>query len=533
MTARLRTLLETAGISGRRLRTAVGLLTEGPHTLASLVSESGLDRRSAQALLAAVEDDLVTTGDQTRIADGRIEAYRELIGYPRLRATEAADPWERRLAEHADLVERMHGWVAGAPRARQALDHVSATAVTAVRRALWLDGTYDLDGARVLCVGDHDLTSLALVAVNPRVAVTVVDVSDDILEYIDAQGVPAIRCLWSDLRFGLAPGARAWADLVFTDPPYTPEGVRLFLARGLTGLRDPDRGRLVMAYGFAEHHPALGLKVQQAVTGLHLVYEAILPGFNRYHGAQAVGGRSDLYVLRPTARSGRVREASVNIYTHGAQSVEGEASPLDPEVARAARDAAAGSGGLVVRLVGSGWPDGDATPLAAVFTGNLPAGLARTEHGVAVDLTGDPGSWLARVLLALDARRLAIVVPNNHPDLTSQAAQRRLTELVAARYRLRMRRSTPDPRHAIVEADRIDTDQGAVRAVIDRAHGKAGNTWREALIEVSGGALTKNEARDRIRATGTPPDRLTEPLIWLPRHQIASLLGTVAASVAT
>lgn len=513
----VRTLVEAAGISGRRLRTVVRLLTESAHTVASLVSASGADRRTVQAVLAAAGSDLVTVDKRMRIDDRLIDAYRELIDYPRLVASEPGDPLAARLAEHADLVERMQGYVAEAPRARQTLDHVPATAETALRRALWLDATFDLAGARLLCLGDHDLTSLALALVNPRVTITVVDVDDDILEYIDSQGRPSIRCLWSDLRFGLAPGARDWGDLVVTDPPYTPEGARLFLARSLEGLRDRDHARLVMAYGFAENHPALGLKVQQAVVGLHLVAEAILPGFNRYHGAEAIGSRSDLYVLRPTARSWRARETTggqVNIYTQGAQSLEARPAVNATAVLR---DAAAGPAGLPVR---------DIDVAQALTQGT------RTEQAIAVDLSADPGGWLARVLLALDAPRVAVLVPNNHPDLTSEAAQRRLTEMVAPRYRLRLRRSTPDPRHAIVEADRADpsTVGPVVRGVAERALGKAGNTWREALIRASGGTLTKNEAREFIRATGVAPEWLAEPLIALPRHQLAELLRAVASA---
>jgi hypothetical protein len=154
---------------------------------------------------------------------------------------------------------------------------------------------------------------------------------------------------------------------------------------------------------------------------------------------------------------------------------------------------------------------------------------ARTESAVAVDLTADPGGWLARALLALDAPRVALLVPNNHADLATEVAQQSLVELLAPKYRLRLRRSTPDSRHAIVEADRIDApDHSMVRAVIERAHGKVGNTWREALIRASGGAMTKNQARERIAETGVPPDLLTEPLISLPRHRIAAVLRAVA-----
>ncbi|HEY7226452.1 MAG TPA: bis-aminopropyl spermidine synthase family protein [Micromonosporaceae bacterium] len=530
----VRALLREAGIAGRRLRTALRLLIEGPHTLASLVLNSGVDRRTVERLVAALGDDLATTGDHVIIAPQRIEAYRELIDYPRLVETEPADPLGQRLAAHVDLVERVQTWISGAPRARQALDHVPATAQTVVRRALWLDATFDLDEARLLCVGDHDLTSLAVARVNPRVTVTVVDVDDALLAYIDAQNCPSIRCLWSDLRFGLASGATGWADLVVTDPPYTPEGVGLFLSRGLQGLRHVERARLVMAYGFAENHPGLGRNVQQAVTGLRLVYEAILPGFNRYHGAQAIASRSDLYVLRPTSRTAPSADVR-NIYTHGAQSLEAEVPLLAAEVAQAVWVSAAGASGLPVTVVGPGWP-APSRALASVLGGQPPA--AATGTGVAASLSGDPGGWLVRLLLAVDAPRVAVLVDNNHPDLANQAAQRGLAEAVGSRYRLRFRRSTPDPRHAIVEADRIDIAelggaQRVVRGVIDRAQGKVGNTWREALIRAAaddGATLTKNDARAHIRAAVPVPALLDEPLIGLPRHRIAELLRVIATT---
>ena len=128
----------------------------------------------------------------------------------------------------------------------QALDHVPATAETVALRALWLDATYDLAAVRLLCLGDHDLTSLAVAVVNPAAQVAVVDVDDGVLRHIDDHGHDTVRCRWADLRFGLPESLRGWADLVVTDPPYTPDGVRLFLARGLQGLSAAHAARLVL-----------------------------------------------------------------------------------------------------------------------------------------------------------------------------------------------------------------------------------------------------------------------------------------------
>jgi hypothetical protein len=261
------------------------------------------------------------------------------------------------------LTERIAGLIATAPAANEALDHVSATAETATRRAIWLDATYDLAGAHLVCVGDHDLTSLAVSVIRPECRVSVVDIDERLLEYIAAQAAEAgasIECWYADLRFGLPPVLAESADLVFTDPPYTPEGVSLFLGRGAQALRDRGNGRLVMAYGFSPLSPALGVKVQRAVHDLDLAVEAILPAFNRYNGAQAVGSASDLYVCQPTSRTWQVLDkrlarAAVNIYTHGVQSLEGKAADLPESVIEAVL-AASGDGVEPTLFVGDGWP---------------------------------------------------------------------------------------------------------------------------------------------------------------------------------
>ncbi|MBN3585469.1 bis-aminopropyl spermidine synthase family protein, partial [Algoriphagus aestuarii] len=96
-----------------------------------------------------------------------------------------------------------------------------------------------------------------------------------------------VRCYFADLRVGLPPAVRGSADLVFTDPPYTPEGVELFVRRGLEGAVDPKNTRILLAYGASETTPALAARVQQRFTRLHLAIEALWPDFNRYLGAEA------------------------------------------------------------------------------------------------------------------------------------------------------------------------------------------------------------------------------------------------------
>jgi len=239
--------------------------------------------------------------------------------------------------------------------------------------------------------------------------------------------------------------------------------------------------------------PAIGFKVQRAVLDLDLAIEALLPGFNRYTGAQAIGSASDLYVTRPTSRTWQILDrrlatTTVNVYTHGGQSEEG--------------------------VTGS-----DLARLIPLFDGSL------RSAEVSADLTGDPGSWLLRALLSVNARRIELVVPNHHPDLVDAASQKALRDLLAPKYELKLRRSTPGPKLATVEATAVDDDGGISWYVLTHAHGKLGNVLRDALIRRDP-ALTKNQARAEV-ARALPNDAIREArLLDLPRHLIGAATST-------
>jgi hypothetical protein len=539
-------VLTGAGINGRPIRLALAMLIEGPHTLDELVRACALPRRTVESLLRAADSDLTKAAGRYAISRDRLADYRARFGYAQLRESALGDPLAGRLASQRGLIAQLDADIRSAPAAKEALDHVGATAETVVRRALWLDASFELAGARLLCIGDHDLTSLAMGAIRSTLAVTVVDVDERLLEFIELRAARRgydVQCRYADLRFGIPEAVAGSADLVLTDPPYTPGGVQLFVGRGLQGLADRINGRVVMAYGFSPLHPALGVKVQRAVQDLDLAVEAILPAFNRYHGAQAIGSASDMYVCRPTARTWqvldkRLGQASVNIYTHGAQSLEGQGGELDEAVARAVIGFASGSAdGEHVLLAGDGWP-GPAVRgqrLETLFGSGLPASATRRRPvHVAANLADDPGSWLLRALLAVNADRLALLVPNNHPDLTNEAAQRALIELVAPKYALRLRRTTPNSRYAIVDATSLPGDSPR-RWLLEHAHGKIGNVWREALIRIRAehaeAPLTKNGARTLVSEAISRPGWLESRLIDLPRHAIRELLTDVDTSV--
>ncbi len=163
------------------------------------------------------------------------------------------------------------------------------------------------------------------------------------------------------------------------------------------------------------------------------------------------------------------------------------------------------AGGHVALAVGDAWPDAAGwpggvaprrVPLAGCLVPDSPeaspcAAPPGDGDAVVADLRHDPGPLLLRLLLATRAPRVAVLVPNDHPDLADAAGQEALAGLLAGTWALRFRRSTPGPRLAIVEAVRVpvppdDPAAAARRHVLDRPHAKLANACREALVRAGG-----------------------------------------------
>ncbi|MDL4814455.1 bis-aminopropyl spermidine synthase family protein [Actinomadura opuntiae] len=535
------------GIDARRIDRIGHLLADGTfRTVEDVVALTGTSRRTVEAVFRALEPHLESSGDGRRIAQRHVPEYDGVFGDAE--PAEIADPWTERARRAPAALAAMDALIAAAPPPVQALDHVPATAETVLKRARFMLDGFDLRGAHVLCVGDHDLTSLGLFVAGGAAGlrVSVADIDERLLEFIDAEAARRgwdVRCHAADLRLGLPAALRDSCQLVFTDPPYTPDGVALFVARGLQGLQDHRNGRVLLAYGYGEQQPALGLAVQKALNPLHLAYEAMLPGFNRYVGAQAIGSTAALYVLRPTKRTAAAARATADdprtaMYTHGAQSVEAGAGALDEAAVQRILELAPGEGPL---LVGDGWPaktTGRRVPLRDFLAAPLPRNLQG--HGtVLINLYPGFGASAARALLAANAPRAVLVCRNDEPFLRDAEGQRGFRQLVAPGYRVeRLLRGTPSPGTALVLAERNDEPAGAAERVLAylyaRAHGKIGNGWREGLIalrKAEGSTLTKAEARRLIETAADRPDLLERSLIDLPAHLLGVLARDVRRSV--
>jgi hypothetical protein len=501
------------GLDFGRVRDVLAGLVEGG-TVSDLVMRSGLARRDVEAVLETLGDAVKTEGDRHHLRGGVL-------------AETGRDGGASKFG--AGLVNRMTELAAGLPPSRWRLDHVPATAETMAKRAEHLWAEFELDGASVLCLGDHDLTSLAVGSVAPGAELTVVDIDEHILGHIADSalrlGIP-LTGAWADLRLALPLSLRGTADLVFTDPPYTIEGMRLFLTRALEALRPSGHERLAFCFGTGERHLVKALEVQGLLGELRLALEAMLPGFNRYAGGEAIGARSDLYICRPTkgarvgeapagrtgSRRGRSSRAArpadqgaARIYTRGPASEEAAPRSL-PEPVVAAAISAAGEGPLV--FVGEGW-DGPAVGLAEFFPRSADWATAARPGPFpfpgtpVINTNPDFGAAALRALLLTAPERAVLVVPRR--DLPPE-------DLLAAAYELEAVPAGPGGDPAVVLATRgggapADAAEAVLRHILLHPGAKVANAWRDALLAIArdaGTPMTKNEARALVGVAALP-----------------------------
>ncbi|PDP86250.1 putative methyltransferase [Glycomyces fuscus] len=539
------------GVDAPRLRRVLALLADGREWEANaLVRASGV----AYALVSSLVEALVGAGElvpgegRGRVRLARPERYAGAAG------DEPADPVAHLLPRYSRALAELTRAVAEGPASDLDLDHVAATAETALRRALLLSTRFDLRDRTLLCVGDHDLTSVALALVCPGARAEVVDIDERVLAHVDALAAElglAVRTHAADLRLGLPPAVRGGADVVFTDPPYTPDGVELFVRRGVEGMADPRRGRVLVAYGASETTPRLAAATQARLVRMDLLLEAVWPDFNRYHGAESIGAASDLYVLRPLARTLPAPSGEVaRVYSQGVNAKEARGG-LDADRARAVLDRVAeevaGSGRAeeAGESPEGGGPRGGRAP---VLVGAWPvevAGSGRVrlstwmeapgqDGGCAVvNLTGGWDRWAARAALASAGDTVYVLVPSSAACVRDEAGQRGLRALVEPRFGVRFLRGFgADGLTAVRLTRRPDADSAVERLLVhvqERAHGTLTATLRAGLVEVSawrGSPVNKRTARHAVAAA---PDWVSgHTLLDLPEHRFGELRGVAA-----
>jgi S-adenosylmethionine/arginine decarboxylase-like enzyme/predicted RNA methylase len=210
---------------------------------------------------------------------------------------------------------------------KRELDQFIATSKTSAAKAILAKIKGLADDSDIAFVGDDDFVSLAMENMElGDSSFTVFDIDPQLLEQIRSKSTKGIQTIQHDCRVPLPNLYKGHYDLVITDPPYTPNGVKLFLNRALELLGKADvndNKYIILYYGNSFKTPEKTLKIQEIIGDMKLLIEDKIDKFARYSGADSMGNASSAYILRVTPFSHVIDVSDdVGVYTHENQKIE-------------------------------------------------------------------------------------------------------------------------------------------------------------------------------------------------------------------
>jgi predicted methyltransferase len=186
-------------------------------------------------------------------------------------------------------------------------DQFLASITTSARKAAILDFFADIWQKRILFLGDDDFVSLLIARTGKAQQITVIDIDNEVLQRIkeiaDKQKL-SLQTVKHDLRKLLPQELIDKFDVVFTDPPYTANGVALFVSRAIEALDKINlTARIYLCFGNSDRAKERFLPIQEQLTKMGLMFRWIFDKFNRYDGAESIGSASSLYITEITPKT--------------------------------------------------------------------------------------------------------------------------------------------------------------------------------------------------------------------------------------
>ncbi len=220
--------------------------------------------------------------------------------------------------EFDDKLVKLKSFTEQRPSPNTSLDQAFGLPITALRRAYFMLQNDDLEGKKILLLGDDDFTSLAIALLDISSDITVLDIDmrlTDVIGKIADENNYQIKCYNHDLRKPIPDELMGQFDTVLTDPPYTIPGLELFLSRTIQALKKENGRKIYLAY--AHRAPNDLLDFQQAIVNHGLAIQEKIPGFNLYEGAEIHGNTTSLSMLVTTSKTRTIIEKEYKdmIYT--------------------------------------------------------------------------------------------------------------------------------------------------------------------------------------------------------------------------
>lgn len=205
------------------------------------------------------------------------------------------------------------------PLADRQLDQFNATLNTTVNRAIKMSKNGDIYGKNIAFLGDDDLTSIATIMAGKPSKITVFEIDDRLNEFIQKIAKDnnfSIEVVKQDLRQPINKTYLEKYDIVFTDPPYTNDGINLFLNQAIKLIKNSFTSRIYLCYGNSDRAREREVEIQKILLDHQLLIKNKINNFNKYFGAESIGSSSSLYLLDWTPQTKTINSDFKKIYTH-------------------------------------------------------------------------------------------------------------------------------------------------------------------------------------------------------------------------
>ncbi|UCC19223.1 MAG: adenosylmethionine decarboxylase [Promethearchaeota archaeon] len=216
----------------------------------------------------------------------------------------------KEIPEEFKYLNNLEGLLKDRPIPEFALDQSHADFSTIVKKVLYLLKKGDIEGRKIIFLGDDDVISLALGMTKLADEISVVDIDKRVLEFISQSSenlkYENFNVINHDLRESCPKAIMNKFDVVVMDPPYTIEGLRLFLKRASQVIKSsisfnekvyPIIGKKCLL-SFGNKPPEEMQKLQLSILNHGFIINEMLPDFNHYKGASIIGQFSHLYYLQ-------------------------------------------------------------------------------------------------------------------------------------------------------------------------------------------------------------------------------------------
>jgi len=202
------------------------------------------------------------------------------------------------------MLEKLKTYLGMRPKPMPWLDQAHGTPETALLRALFMLERGDVEGRKILFLGDDDFTSIAVGLLKAAEEIAVIDMDSRLLENIQQiskkEGFK-ITCVEWNLKNPLPQQLHHKYDVIFTDPPYTISGLILFISRGLIALQQRKGASIYLA--FAHQPPKKMLAMEKALNTMGIAIAEQIPKFNTYEGAEMFANTTFLARLEITEKA--------------------------------------------------------------------------------------------------------------------------------------------------------------------------------------------------------------------------------------